>query len=81
MARRGAENGVKQAVHHFRARMHVQLAQLYQEAAWDDMKLPRKFYIKYRGFGPTHGRSDLPAFRNLYLRSALASAVRCERTL
>jgi hypothetical protein len=57
--------------------MHFQLAQLYQEATWDAMKLPRKFYIKYRGFGPTHGRHDLPAFRNLFLRAALACAVRC----
>lgn len=65
-----------QVVHHFRARMHFQMAQQYRETVWDSMKLPRKFFIKYRGLGPAHGRGDLPAFRALYLRAALASASR-----
>jgi hypothetical protein len=40
------------------------------------MPLPRKFFIKHRGFGPTHGRADLPSFRRLFLRCALGSAER-----
>ena len=65
-----------QAVHHFRARMHFQMAQQYREVVWDSMKLPRKFFIKWRGFGPTHGRDDLPAFREPFLRASLACASR-----
>ena len=43
---------------------------------WDGMRLPRKFFLKYRGFGPSHGRDDLAGFRALFLRAALASASR-----
>ena len=64
------------AVHHWRARMMVQLSHLYTEGVWDAMKMPRKFFIKHRGFGPTHGRADLPSFRRLFLRCALGSAER-----
>mmetsp|Transcript_9946 Transcript_9946/g.17076 ORF Transcript_9946/g.17076 Transcript_9946/m.17076 type:complete len:292 (+) Transcript_9946:120-995(+) len=64
------------AVHHFRARMHFQMAQQYREVVWDGMKMPRKFFIKWRGLGPTHGREDLSAFRELFLRSSLACASR-----
>ena len=67
------------AVHHWRARMMVKLSHLYAEQVWDRMPLPRKFFIKHRGFGPSHGRDDLPSFRRLFLRCALASADRaCE---
>ena len=67
------------AVHHWRARMMVKLSHLYAEQVWDSMPLPRKFFIKHRGFGPSHGRDDLPSFRRLFLRCALASAERaCE---
>jgi len=64
------------AVHLWRARMHVRLSQLYTEKSWDSRKLPRKFFLKYRGFGPTHQRSDLVEFRKLYLRCALPNADR-----
>ena len=59
--------------------MMVKLSHLYAEQVWDRMPLPRKFFIKHRGFGPSHGRDDLPSFRRLFLRCALASADRaCE---
>ncbi|KAK3272508.1 hypothetical protein CYMTET_19200 [Cymbomonas tetramitiformis] len=64
------------APHHFRGRMHLQLAQEYREAVWDKMKHPRKFYIKWRGFGPSDNRHSLPSFREIFLRLALASASR-----
>jgi hypothetical protein len=64
------------AVHLWRAKMHVRLSNLYSEKAWDSKKFPRKFYLKYRGFGPTHQRSDLVEFRKLYLRCALSSSER-----
>lgn len=64
------------AVHHWRARMMVKLSRLYADRAWDALPLPRKFFIKHRGFGPSHGRADLPSFRAMFLRCALASAER-----
>jgi len=64
------------AVHLWRAKMHVRLSNLYSEKAWDSKKFPRKFYLKYRGFRPTHQRSDLVEFRKLYLRCALSSSER-----
>jgi len=70
------EKLVLAAVHHWRAKMHVRISQLYSEKAWDRKKLPRKFFIKYRGFGPNHQRSDLGDFRKLYLRCALSNAER-----
>ena len=39
--------------------MMVKLSHLYAEQVWDRMPLPRKFFIKHRGFGPSHGRDDL----------------------
>ena len=64
------------AVHLWRAKMHVRLSHLYTEKSWDSKKLPRKFFLKYRGFGPSHQRSDLVEFRKLYLRCALSNAER-----
>lgn len=64
------------AVHLWRAKMHVRLSHLYTEKSWDSRKLPRKFFLKYRGFGPSHQRSDLVEFRKLYLRCALSNAER-----
>ena len=64
------------AVHHWRARMMVKLSSLYADAAWDAQEKPRKFFIKHRGFGPSHGRGDLPTHRRMFLRCALASAER-----
>jgi hypothetical protein len=48
--------------------MMVKLSHLYTEPVWDAMRLPRKFFIQHRGFGPTHTRGDLPSFRKLFLR-------------
>ena len=70
------EKLVLAAVHHWRAKMHVRISQLYSEKAWDEKRFPRKFFIKYRGFGPSHQRSDLSEFRKLYLRCALSNAER-----
>ena len=70
------EKLVLAAAHLWRAKMHVQLSQLYSEKAWDAKKFPRKFFLKYRGFGSTHQRSDLADFRKLYLRCALSNAER-----
>jgi hypothetical protein len=56
--------------------MMVKLSSLYADAAWDAQEKPRKFFIKHRGFGPTHGRGDLPTHRRMFLRCALASAER-----
>ncbi len=64
------------AVHHWRARMMVKLSSLYSDAAWDAQEKPRKFFIKHRGFGPSHGRGDLPAHRRMFLRCAMASVER-----
>ena len=64
------------ATHHWRAKMHVRLSHLYTDKAWESKKFPRKFYIKYRGFGPTHQRDDLAEFRKMYLRCALSNALR-----
>ena len=64
------------AVHHWRARMHVKLSHQYTSAVWDSMPLPRKFFTKHRGFGPTHTQSDLPLFRKMFLRCAFSSAER-----
>ena len=71
-----AEGLRRAAVHHWRARMMVKLSSLYADAAWDAQEKPRKFFIKHRGFGPTHGRGDLPHHRRMFLRCALASAER-----
>jgi hypothetical protein len=54
----------------------VKLSSLYADAAWDAQEKPRKFFIKHRGFGPSHGRGDLPTHRRMFLRCALASAER-----
>ena len=64
------------AVHHWRARMMVKLSSLYSDAAWEAQEKPRKFFIKHRGFGPSHGKNDLPSHRRMFLRCALASAER-----
>lgn len=64
------------ALHLWRAKMHVQLSNLYSEKSWDGMKFPRKYFLKYRGFGPMHERSDLVHFRKLFLQCALPSAER-----
>lgn len=64
------------ALHLWRAKMHVQLSNLYSEKSWDEMKFPRKYFLKYRGFGPMHQRSDLVHFRKLFLQCALPSAER-----
>ena len=56
--------------------MMVKLSSLYSDSAWDAQEKPRKFFIKHRGFGPTHGRGDLPHHRRMFLRCALASAER-----
>ena len=69
-----AEGLRRAAVHHWRARMMVKLSSLYADAAWDAQEKPRKFSIKHRGFGPTHGRGDLPTHRRMFLRCALASS-------
>ncbi len=71
-----AESLRRAAVHHWRARMMVKLSSLYSDSAWDAQEKPRKFFIKHRGFGPTHGRGDLPHHRRMFLRCALASAER-----
>ena len=71
-----AEGLRRAAVHHWRARMMVKLSSLYSDSAWDAQEKPRKFFIKHRGFGPTHGRGDLPHHRRMFLRCALASAER-----
>ena len=64
------------AVHHWRARMMVKLSSLYSDAAWDAQEKPRKFFIKHRGFGASHGKCDLQSHRRMFLRCALASAER-----
>jgi len=64
------------AVHFWRARMMVRLSSLYSDAAWDAQEKPRKFFIKHRGFGVSHGKRDLRTHRRMFLRCALASAER-----
>ena len=76
LANDDAEGLRRAAVHHWRARMMVKLSSLYADAAWDAQEKPRKFFIKHRGFGPSHGRGDLPTHRRMFLRCALASAER-----
>ena len=70
------ENLVLAATHLWRAKMHVRLSELYTDKMWDNTKFPRRFYIKYRGFGPTHAKGDLADFRKMYLRCALSNAER-----
>ena len=64
------------ATHHLRGRSFLVLADLYLAEVWDDHPRARRFFAKHRGFTARHTRSDLPSFRRLFLRSALASAER-----
>jgi hypothetical protein len=64
------------ATHHLRGRSFLVLADLYLENVWDDNPRARRFFLKHRGFLARHTRADLPSFRKLFLRSALASAER-----
>ena len=69
------------ATHHLRGRSFLVLADLYLEEVWDEHPRSRRFYAKHRGFLARHTRADLPSFRRLFLRSALASAERSVESL
>lgn len=64
------------ATHHLRGRSFLALSDMYHEVVWDNHPRARRFFLKHRGFLPQHTRSDLPGFRQLYLRSALAASER-----
>ncbi len=63
-------------VHHLRGRSLLALADQYCEAVWDAHPRARRFFSKHRGLGAAHSRAQLPDFRRLYLRAALAAAER-----
>ena len=56
--------------------MLLLLGDQYSEAKWDAMPHPRRFFQKHRGLRSDQGKADLPAFRALFLRAALAQAQR-----
>lgn len=70
---------------HLRGRCFLNLSRLYQDAHWDRHPRARRFFAKFRGLLPRNTRSDLPCYRWLYVRSALAAAERaaelCPRSL
>ena len=66
------------AVHHLRGRTLLLFAEQFSFHVWDAHPRARRFFAKHRGLAPADGREQLPAYRALYLRAALAAAERAQ---
>jgi hypothetical protein len=66
------------AVHHLRGRTLLLFAEQYSAQVWDAHPRARRFFAKHRGLAPADGREQLPSYRALYLRAALAAAERAQ---